>query len=68
MSGISEYAELARLMSEGTWTHDHPISFEQAKVLGLPVTSAMPKEVLELMEFFPQPVRQQQAGGISAGA
>ena len=54
-------AELARLMSEGTWTHDHPISFEQAKVLGLPVTSAMPKEVLELMEFFPQPVRQQQA-------
>jgi ClpP class serine protease len=54
-------AELARLMSEGTWTHDHPISFEQAKALGLPVSAEMPKEVLELMEFFPQPVRQQQA-------
>jgi ClpP class serine protease len=53
--------ELARLMSEGTWTHDHPISFEQAKALGLPVTSDMPKDVLELMEFFPQPVRQQPA-------
>jgi ClpP class serine protease len=54
-------AELARLMSEGTWTHDHPISFEQAKALGLPVSAEMPKEVLELMEFFPQPVRQQPA-------
>jgi ClpP class serine protease len=53
--------ELARLMSEGTWTHDHPISFEQAKALGLPVAAEMPKEVLELMEFFPQPVRQQQS-------
>ncbi len=53
--------ELARLMSEGTWTHDHPISFKQAKQLGLPVTSDVPKEVLELMEFFPQPVRQQSA-------
>ena len=45
--------ELARLMSEGTWTHDHPISFKQAKLMGLPVTSDVPKEVLELMEFFP---------------
>ncbi|AEB10432.1 SDH family Clp fold serine proteinase [Desulfobacca acetoxidans] len=53
--------ELARLMSEGTWTHDHPISFEEAGHLGLPVMSDMPKEVLELMELFPQPVRQQPA-------
>lgn len=51
--------ELARLMSEGTWTHDHPISFEQAKHLGLPVSSDMPVEVLELMSYFPQPVRHQ---------
>ncbi|MBM4288721.1 MAG: hypothetical protein FJ135_11380, partial [Deltaproteobacteria bacterium] len=42
--------ELARLMSEGTWTHDHPISFEEARHLGLPVVSQMPTEVLELME------------------
>lgn len=53
--------ELARLMSEGTWTHDHPISFEQAKLMGLPVSSDMPVEVLELMEYFPQPVRHQGA-------
>ncbi len=53
--------ELARLMSEGTWTHDHPISYEQAKHLGLPVSKDMPNEVLELMEYFPQPVRHQGA-------
>ena len=53
--------ELARLMSEGTWTHDHPISYEQAKHLGLPVSNEMPNEVLELMEYFPQPVRHQSA-------
>jgi ClpP class serine protease len=51
--------ELARLMTEGTWTHDHPISFKQAKEMGLPVSSDLPREVLELMELFPQPVRQQ---------
>jgi hypothetical protein len=29
--------QLARLLSEGTWTHDHPITFETAKGFGLPV-------------------------------
>jgi ClpP class serine protease len=29
--------ELARLLSEGTWTHDFPITFERAKLLGLRV-------------------------------
>ena len=53
--------ELARLMVEGTWTHDFPITFETAKSLGFPVSSEMPKEVLELMALFPQPVRQAPA-------
>src|SRR5256714_7643723 len=35
-------AELARLLSEGTWTHDHPITFETAKSFGLPVRSDLP--------------------------
>jgi len=51
-------AELARLLSEGTWTHDHPITCRKARELGLPVTSQMPPEVLGLMRFFPQPVRR----------
>jgi ClpP class serine protease len=50
--------ELARLLSEGTWTHDFPITFEGAQALGLPVSSAMPEEILELMRLFPQPTRQ----------
>src|SRR6266850_3768170 len=52
-------AELARLLSEGTWTHDHPITFETAKSFGLPVRSDLPPEFLDLMTLFPQPVRRQ---------
>jgi len=51
--------ELARLLSEGTWTHDHPITFETAKSYGLPVRSDLPPEFLDLMALFPQPVRKQ---------
>jgi len=50
--------ELARLLSTGTWTHDYPITYERAKALGLPVSDAIPEEILELMALYPQPVRQ----------
>src|SRR6266852_4650649 len=39
--------ELARLLSEGTWTHDHPITFETARGYGLPVRSDIPAEFLD---------------------
>lgn len=45
---------LARLLTEGTWTHDYPITFEQAQDLGLPVTPGMPAGVYRLMDLFPQ--------------
>jgi ClpP class serine protease len=51
--------ELARLLSEGTWTHDHPITFETAKSFGLPVRSDIPEDFLDLMTLFPQPLRRQ---------
>jgi len=51
--------ELARLLSEGNWTHDHPITYEQAKSFGLPVRCDIPPEVLSLMNLYPQPVRRQ---------
>lgn len=51
--------ELARLFSEGTWTHDHPITFEKARSLGLPARTDIPAEVLNLMSLYPQPVRHQ---------
>jgi len=49
---------LARLLPEGTWTHDHAITWHKARELGLPVNSEMPPEILQLMQLFPQPVRQ----------
>jgi ClpP class serine protease len=51
--------ELARLLSEGTWTHDHAITYQTAKGFGLPVRKDMPAEVLGLMNLYPQPVRRQ---------
>ena len=51
--------ELASLLSTGTWTHDYPITFEEAQRLGLKVRSDMPPDVLQLMSLFPQPVRRQ---------
>src|SRR5256886_4081843 len=51
--------ELARLLSEGTWTHDYPITYETAQSFGLPVRCDMPAEFLDLMNLYPQPVRRQ---------
>ena len=51
--------ELARLLSEGTWTHDFPITYERAHVLGLPVNANIPDDVLKLMALYPQPTRTQ---------
>lgn len=59
--------DLARLLSEGTWTHDHPITFETAKSFGLPVRSDIPPEFLALMNLYPQPVRHQPTVEYSPG-
>jgi Serine dehydrogenase proteinase len=47
----------------GTWTHDYPIAPEEARELGLPVSTEMPDRVPELMALYPQPV-QTQSGGV----
>ncbi len=49
--------EIASLMTQGTWTHDYPITFEEAERIGLRVRSDMPREFLRLMALYPQPVR-----------
>ncbi|HFB83278.1 MAG TPA: hypothetical protein ENJ72_00660, partial [Thermodesulfatator sp.] len=51
--------ELAETLSQGRWTHDYPITFDEAQRLGLPVSKDMPTEIYQLMSLFPQPVRQQ---------
>ncbi|RMF36711.1 MAG: hypothetical protein D6754_10915 [Alphaproteobacteria bacterium] len=45
---------LAEAMTEGRWTHDHAIFAEEARELGLNVSTEMPESVLELMALFPQ--------------
>ena len=52
-------AELAQILTEGRWTHDYPITYEEAKNLGLHVSKGIPAELYQLMSFYPQPVRQQ---------
>ena len=51
--------EVARLLSEGTWTHDRPIMCDDAKALGLPIRCDMPPEIMQLLSLYPQPVRRQ---------
>ena len=55
---------LAEKLSTGTWTHDYPIMVATAKELGLPVSTDIPNDVLDLMKLYPQPVRQQSGGGV----
>jgi ClpP class serine protease len=54
--------KLAHKLSEGTWTHDYPISATEAKALGLNVSTDMPSDILDLLALYPQPMRTQ--GGV----
>jgi len=55
-------AKLGKLLASGTWTHDYPISAEEALAMGLPISTDMPEDILKLMRLYPQPVRRQ--GGV----
>jgi ClpP class serine protease len=48
---------LADKLATGTWTHDYGITAEEAKTLGLPISTEMPAEVYQFMMLFPQPTR-----------
>ena len=53
---------VAEQLSSGQWTHDYPISAEEAKEMGLPISTDMPIEVMDLMRLYPQPTNKQ--GGV----
>jgi ClpP class serine protease len=55
---------LAEKLSTGIWTHDYPIWASTGKSLGLPVSTKMPNDVLQLLTLYPQPVRMQGGGGV----
>ena len=51
--------EVAALLTQGTWTHDYPITADAARDLGLSVETEVPSRIFELMALYPQPIRRQ---------
>jgi ClpP class serine protease len=49
---------LASELSGGQWTHDYPITTEEAEELGLPISTDVPEDVYKLMALYPQPTRR----------
>jgi ClpP class serine protease len=48
-------ATVATSFTDGRWTHDYPITVDEAREIGLPVTTEVPAEVFRFMQLFPQP-------------
>ena len=42
-------------LTSGSTTHDYPLFPDEAKELGLPVSTDMPENIYKLMELYPQP-------------
>ena len=49
-----EAEQLATKLSTGIWTHDYPITVEEARELGLNVSTEMPMEVYAMMNLYAQ--------------
>lgn len=49
---------LAEELAGGFYTHDDPITVAEARQLGLPVETGLPKEAYDVMELFPQAGRR----------
>ncbi len=46
--------ELARMLTEGRWTHDFPITCDKLREMGMPINPAFPTEIYYLMDLYPQ--------------
>lgn len=53
---LAEY--VANALSTGQWTHDYPITPDEAVTLGLSVSTDMPAAILDMMSLYPQPIRR----------
>jgi ClpP class serine protease len=53
--------DVARLLSSGVWTHDHPLMPSDLEPLGFPITVGVPSGERELMDLYPQPRGRQTA-------
>lgn len=54
----STAGELATVLTDGRWTHDYPITVEEARGFGLPISTEVPPEVYALMDLYPQPAQR----------
>ncbi|HDM89809.1 MAG: hypothetical protein DRQ06_00955 [Candidatus Hydrothermota bacterium] len=50
--------EIAEKLSRGHWTHDYPITLEEAKKMGLKISTDVPEEVYTLMSMYPQSLQR----------
>lgn len=50
-----EARELANTLSSGQFTHDYPIRVEEARELGLAISTEMPPAIYDLMDLYSQP-------------
>lgn len=50
--------QLADTLASGQWTHDYPITCEEATALGLKVSTEMPEEIYQLMNLYPQAMQR----------
>jgi ClpP class serine protease len=50
---------LASRLSDGHYTHDYAITADEARDMGLVVSTDVPDRIIELMTLYPQPVRRQ---------
>jgi ClpP class serine protease len=49
---------LAAKLAGGQWTHDYALTAQEARALGLHVTVGMPREIMTLMNLYPQPIQR----------
>jgi ClpP class serine protease len=45
---------LAQTLSSGRWTHDYPITVDEAREMGLSISTDMPEEIYRMMSLYPQ--------------
>ena len=49
---------LADKLAGGQWTHDYALTATEARTLGLPIRVGIPKEIMDLIKLYPQPVQR----------
>lgn len=51
---VERAEEVAHTLASGVWTHDYPITVDEARELGLPISTEMPEEIYQIMALYPQ--------------